>query len=259
MVSIVNQLQTLYPEINYNSLISSLAIRRLGETKIIEISYQSTDPKKIKVVLEEIANSYLTYSVEKRQTKLRQGVQFVEKQIPSIKNRVDKLQNKMQLFRQKYNFLSPEAQTQLISSQLNAVSTQRVTINQQLLTSRATFSNLKGKEGELAALNNASLYQQLLTQMQQLEGQFALESARFQADNPVMETLKEKRQNLLPLLQQEARRIMGVKFADLATQINVLEVQNQELTKIEKGLRQEVNQNPLLPKDRICLRDLYCS
>lgn len=248
MGSIVNQLQPAYSGINYDNLLRFLTIRRLGETKIIEVKYQSNDPKKIKVVLDTIANYYLNYSLEKKQTKLRQGVQFVEKQLPSIINRVNKLQNELQLFRQNNNFITPETQIGQITGQINALITQRLTVDQQLIASRATFSNLEGKEGELAALNNAPLYQQLLGQMQQLEAQFAVELARFQGDNPVMQTLQEKRQNLMPLLQQEAQRIMGVKSAEVASQIKILEVQSQELAKVENQLRQQINQLPVIAR-----------
>ncbi|MCM0594195.1 MAG: GumC family protein [Gloeotrichia echinulata DVL01] len=248
MGSIVNQLQPAYSGINYDNLLRFLTIRRLGETKIIEVKYQSNDPKKIKVVLDTIANYYLNYSLEKKQTKLRQGVQFVEKQLPSIINRVNKLQNELQLFRQNNNFITPETQIGQITGQINALITQRLTVDQQLIASRATFSNLEGKEGELAALNNAPLYQQLLGQMQQLEAQFAVELARFQGDNPVMQTLQEKRQNLMPLLQQEAQRIMGVKSAEVASQIKILEVQSQELVKVENQLRQQIKQLPVIAR-----------
>ncbi|XHR80463.1 MAG: GumC family protein [Gloeotrichia echinulata GP01] len=248
MASIVNQLQPAYPNINYNNLLKYLTIRRLGETKIIEVKYQSNDPKKIKVVLDTIANYYLNYSLEKKQTKLRQGVQFVDKQLPSIINRVNKLQNELQLFRQNNNFITPETQTEQITGQINALITQRLAVDQQLIVSRATFSNLEGKEGELAALNNAPLYQQLLGQMQQLEAQFAVELARFQGDNPVMQTLQEKRQKLMPLLQQEAQRIMGVKSAEVASQIKILEIQSQELVKVENQLRQQIKQLPVIAR-----------
>ena len=54
MANIVKQLQVSYPDINYNSLVNSLSITRLGETKIIEVRYLNNDPVKIKVVLDEL-------------------------------------------------------------------------------------------------------------------------------------------------------------------------------------------------------------
>jgi polysaccharide biosynthesis transport protein len=248
MGSIVKQLQRSYPEMDYGYILNSLTISRLGETKIIEVRYRNQDPDKIKVVLDKIAKDYLNYSLEKRQTKLRQGIKFVEEQQPFIQKRVDQYQKDLQIFRQKYDFIDPDAQAQQIAGQVNNLAGQRLIVDQQLAQTRANLASLKGQDGELAALNDASVYQQLIVQVRQLESQIAAESARFQEDNPAIQTLKEKRDNLLPLLRQEAQRFMDVKVAQVATQVNTLEVQSQELAKAEQKLELKRKQLPILAR-----------
>ncbi|WP_042341716.1 polysaccharide biosynthesis tyrosine autokinase [Calothrix sp. PCC 7507] len=248
MNTIVKDLKTLYPDITYDSLLQSLTINRLGDTKIIEVSYVSYDPSRIKVVLDKIAKSYLDYSLEKRKTKLRQGVKFVDQQLPSIKNRVDRLQRELQIFRQKYDFISPETEAGEITGRFSNLSTQRTALNQQLAISRANFASLGKEQGELAALNNAVVYQQLVGQLRQLDVQLSGESARFQADNPTIQTLEEKRQNILSLMQQESQRIMGVKYAEVATQLQSLEVQSQVLAQSERLAEQQAKLLPILSR-----------
>ncbi|BAZ01843.1 capsular exopolysaccharide family protein [Tolypothrix tenuis PCC 7101] len=248
MINIVKEIQKIYPNINYDSLMALLTIRRLGQTKIIEVRFKSEDPRQIKVVLDIIAKSYLEYSLQKRQTKLRQGVQFVEKQLPSIKNRVDSLQKELQLFRQRYDFISPDAQATQIASQVQVLKTQRLAIDQQLAMSRASFASMKGEQGELAAISNTSVYQQLITQIRQLDAQIAGEQTRFQEDSPPIQSLKQKKEKLLPLLEEEAKRTLGVKFAEIATQVQTLEVQSQELKKAEIQVDREVKLLPVLSR-----------
>ncbi|WP_152592420.1 GumC family protein [Nostoc sphaeroides] len=248
MRSTVRQLQVSYPEISYNSLLESLKITRLGETKIIQVRYGSTNLKQTQVVLERIAENYLDYSQIRRQTKLRQGLQFVEKQLPFTQNRVDQLQKELQLFRQKYSFNDPETEGSQITSQTIELSQKRQAIDLQLAQARANFAILQGENGATTTLNTAPLYQQLITQIRELDVQIATESTRFQDRNPTIQTLKEKRASLLPLLRQEAQRLLGVKFAELATQLQTLEVQSQELTKIEQKLAQRRKQLPLLTR-----------
>ncbi len=248
MAGIVKQIQFFYPDITYESLLKSLTIRRLGPTKIIEVSYRSNDIDKIKTVLDVISKSYLNYSLEKRQTKLRQGVQFVDKQLPGIKNRVDQLQKELQLFRQKHNFISPDTQASQVASQVGMLRSQRLDVDQKLAVFRSNFEILKGQQGELAALNSANIYQQLIVQLRQLEAQIAGELTRFQPDSPPIQTLKQKKDNLLPLIEQEAQRVIGVKFAEIATQIQSLEVQSQELRQAEIQLAGEVKLLPVLSR-----------
>ncbi|MBW4644885.1 MAG: polysaccharide biosynthesis tyrosine autokinase [Goleter apudmare HA4340-LM2] len=246
--SIIKNLQVPYPDINYDSLIKYLKITRLDETKIIDISYRSHDPIKVKFVLDQIAEDYIKYSSEKRQTKLTQGIKFVEKQLPFIQKRVDQIQQELQSFRQRYDFVDPETQASQITIQVNSLSAQRQKVNQDLAQARANFAMLQEKEGETATLNNAVLYQQLLTQIRQLDAQIATQSTVLQAENPSIQTLQEKRASLLPLLNQEAQRFLNVKLAEVVTQIQTLEVQSQEIAKVEQYLEQKSKQLPILAR-----------
>jgi polysaccharide biosynthesis transport protein len=245
---IIKHLRNRYPKIDYTTFVNSLTIVRLGETKIIEVRYRSLDRDEVKFVTSKIAEDYLDYSLEKRKTKLRQGIKFVDEQLPLIQQRVDRIQQDLQRFRQKYDFVDPETQKQQINTQINALSQQRLAIDQQLAQARNNLANLQGENGELAALNEAPIYQQLIVQVRQLEAQIADNSARFQAENPTIQALKDKRDNLLSLLRQEAQRSMNVKAATAATQLQALEVQNQELAKAEQKVEQNSKQLPVLTR-----------
>ncbi len=244
MAGIIKELQVSYPDIKYESLLKALTISRIGQTKVIEINYKSDNPQKIKVVLDKFAKYYLNYSLNKRQTKLRQGIQFVAQQLPSIKNEVQRLQQELQTLRQKYNFVTPETQAQIASEKIRFLSEQRVAVDQQLAKSRASHASLQGKQVELAVLNNSPLYQQLVLQLRQLETQIASQSAIFQEDNPAMQTLRAKRENLIPLVQQEAQRVLGGKFGESTAEVQILQVQSQELAKAEQTFDRQVKQLP---------------
>ncbi|WP_026733388.1 GumC family protein [Fischerella sp. PCC 9605] len=248
MTSIVRRLQNSYPDISYSDLINSLTITRLGETKILEVRYQSNDPSRVKIVLDQIAKAYLKYSLEKRQTSLRQALKFVEEQLLLMQRRVDQLQKQMQFFRQEYDFVDPDSQAKQVVNQAITLSGQRQAIDEQLAIARNNLAKLQGKEGELAALNNASMYQQLFGQLRQLDVQIALELTRLHEENPTIVSLKKKRENLLLLLHQEAQRFMDVKLAESAIQVQALEVQSQELAKAEAILEQKRKQLPVLTR-----------
>ena len=245
---IIKKLQESYPEITYASFISNLNIRRLGTTKVIEVTYKSSNPQEIQSVLNTVSQFYLKYSLNKRQTKLRQGVQFVNKQLPDIQNRVAQLQKEMQIFRQKYNFIDPGSQSQAISQQIQSLTQQRLSINQQLAAAKNNYLRLQTPEEQLAILNDAPLYQQLIAQQRQLDTQISGELARFQGDNPVIQTLQDKRDNLLPIINAEAKRILNTKIAQAAVLIRKVEVDNQQLTQAEQQLQIKLEQLPVLSR-----------
>ncbi|WP_028084051.1 GumC family protein [Dolichospermum circinale] len=244
----IKEIQKSYPDINYYTFLEGLNIRRLGESKIIQVSYKSDNSRKIKSILDPLADFYLKYSLNKRQTKLRQGVQFVDAKLPEIRTRLGQLQKQMQMFRQRYNFIDPENQSQVISSQIQSLAQQRLTINQQLIAARASYDRLQRREEQLAILNTAPLYQTLIGQQRQLDTQISGELTRFQPDNPVIRTLQEKRANLLPIIEAEAARTINIRISEVTDLIKKIEVDSEYLTKAEKQIQIKLDQLPVLSR-----------
>jgi len=91
-----------------------------------------------------------------------------------------------------------------------------------------------------SVLGEASYYQTLQSQFQQLESQIASESARMQPDNPAMQALLETRRNLQNVLQVEANRLVN-KAADPVT---VAAARNQAIARSEADINQKIQQLP---------------
>jgi capsular exopolysaccharide synthesis family protein len=245
---ILKQVQVTYPDFSYDLLVEYLTVSQLEATKIIQVTYRSDNPDEVKVVLDKTAQSYLEYSKEKRQTKLRQGLQFVEQQLQIAQNRVDQLQKQIQAFKQKYDLNDPDTEAQALDGETVGLGGQKQEISVKLAQARLNLALLQKPDGEKAALINAPLYQQLIAQKNQLDAQVAAESTRLQPNNPALISLKERRDSLLPLINQEAKRFLDTKRAEIATAIRVLEVQNQAVAKREQELAQKRKQLPVLSR-----------
>ena len=217
---IVKKLATKYPEIEYEELIklkkSPLQIEQLDETKILEVSFVDGDPEKIKYVLDNLSEAYLIYSLEDKRAKIKQGIAFVESQLPDLRKRVDEMQGRLQKFRQKYNLLDPEKQSSLLA-QKHADFEEKYFENQATLNeTKSLVAILQGQLGlqpeqALASsyLSESPRYQNLLNELQAVEVELAKESARFLPANPVVLNLQDKKAQLLPLLQKEAGTVLG--------------------------------------------------
>lgn len=280
MDSIVKRIQAEYPEINYGYLMQRLSISRLGETKIIEVRYQDNDPKRAEKILQHVANGYLDYSQKQRQSDVRQGIDFVKQQLPNLQERVNGLQARLQKFRQEYNFIDPEQKAQELGGRISGIEQQQVEANTKLNELRSLYTLLQTQLGlqpneaiVASALSEAPRYQKLLTELQDVETKLATESVRFTEVSPNIQTLREKRQRLLPLIAQETQRVVGTtispttvnaqklsnqnsirlsltqQFVDATNQIKVLEVRNQALKRAEDFLVQEFKQMPIRARE----------
>lgn len=283
MQPIIVEIQKEYPEINYNFLFEKqktqffsgekLKIQRLGDTKIIEVSYKDSDQNKIKFVLDKLAETYIKYGREDSQTKTDEGLKFVEEQIPKYQQIIKKLRQELQQLQQEYLFINPEIKSQEIATERNQIQSQKlenkILLDQQrsLHTMLQSQLGINPEEALIAsALSQAPRYQSLLNQLQKAETTIALESARFKDKAPQMQALYKQREKLLPLLNQEAEKVIGrdieevskkaLAFQDsvrlelihkmilAANQIEVMEVRGKVLDEAEAKLNEYAEKMP---------------
>lgn len=228
MEPIIQQLRSKYPEIEYKTLVagekSPLIIEQKKEAgKIIEVRYQDTDPEKIEFVLNKLAESYLKYSFEDRQTKSRQGIQFIEEQLPQLRQRVDALQAQLQKFRQDYNLIDPQIQGQQLAEQISKIDDQLLEAQTALIQQQKLYTVLRqqvGLEPNVAiassVLSEAPTYQSQLSKLRELENQIARELTRFTINSPQIQVMLEQRQQLEGMLSQEAQRALGREIVTVA-------------------------------------------
>ena len=241
-------MQTRYPDISYGSLLGDLTILRLNDTKILEVRYHHSDPEMIKFVLDQLAQSYLGYSLDERQTNLRQGMQFVEEQLPELRWRVDQLQGQLQAFREQYDFIAPENLAQQLTSQTNTLTQQRLTLNQEWAATQSRLAQLQEETGRIAMLKSANIYQDIVSKIRDLEAQIAAESTRFTDENLEIQVLQEQRENLMPVLVDEAERARMIEIAAAQTELETLATQSETLAQAEAQLNQKVERLPALAR-----------
>ncbi len=279
MSPIIEEIEKRYKDVNYDSLLGSnqLTISQLEETKILEVRYRDTDPKKVQFVLHQVARGYLRYSLRERQTNLRQGIQFVDSQLPQLRARVDKLQGELQAFRQQNNLLDPESQAQQLANRVSTIEGEQLGTQVKLREARSLYTTLSAQLGlspnqaiATATLSEAPGYLELLRQLSEVETKIATESVRFTEDSPTIQSLRERRRSLLLLLQQESEKVLGRTLAadggasnaspsqirmeltkqlvDAANQIQVLQVRQSAIAQAERSLNQQVKQMPVIAR-----------
>lgn len=246
---VIAELETVDPDLNYERLLKNLTIKRVGETKIIEVSYKGNDPVEIQATLDALSTVYLKYSLDERQTNLRQGIQFVDRQLPELKERVNELQGQLERFRQNYNFIDPTTQNQQITTQAQQLSTQRLEIDRQLAQAVTNYELLQSEGGSEVALQTAPVYQQLIQELRQVETEIAAELTRFQPGSLAIQVLEEKRDRMLPVIEAEAQRVLNAKYAEAENEIELLATQNDTIAAAEAELQNTLTQLPTLARE----------
>ncbi|MBW4659243.1 MAG: polysaccharide biosynthesis tyrosine autokinase [Drouetiella hepatica Uher 2000/2452] len=256
MNGIVKELQTRYPDITYEKLLLNLELSRITSltldlkeqgTKIIDVSYQDSDPRKVQYVLDKISQAYLQYSLKDRQSTIRQGIKFIDSQLPQLQQQVNSLQGQIQDLRERNSIVDPELEAQQLSQQASNLGQQSSDSQTDLAEAQArteTLSQQLQSNNLTSVLGEAPYYQSLLNQYQEIAGEIATESGRLQPDNPAMQALLEKQQNLQSLMDIEAARVVS-KAAD---SITVAEARDRAITQSEAEVNQEIQLIPAVAR-----------
>ncbi len=248
--SIVDKLNTEYPDINYNLLISGINITRISVekgseeqgTKILVVNYKNKDTKQIKVVLESLEKAYLEYSLEERITNLRQGINFIKEKLPNLRQRVDLLQGEVQKLRQNYYVFDPTKAETLLFEQLLSIQKQQVIFQGELAETRSLYSYLKQQleNREIIAVLSVQnkAYEFLIREIQKLESELAAHSTLFLDDSEPMQILREKQKKLNALGYREAESILSKISGKIEEQEAKEKTLAENITKLNEQLRQ---------------------
>jgi polysaccharide biosynthesis transport protein len=271
----LQKLQERFPDLDMETLLRNLIIVQLKDTDILSVSYTDSDPAKAQAIARQIADAYTSYGDSLRKDSLTQGISFVSGQLPELQARVQSLQVQLRNFRQRYTLVDPDVRANGLTEQLNGLKQRREESRTALAETRAKYQNLRQQLGNTApteaisasALSASVAYQALLSRLQDAEVKIAQGAVIYQPDSPQMKDLLEARANLLPLLNQESRRLLGNRptprnqgnIAGVARELNdelvrtanslqILQVRDQALTTAETNLRQEFELYPDLSR-----------
>lgn len=263
---ILDKIQQRYPDITYNSLLNDLDITQEGESKVLRISYSNADPAIVGFVLNQVVEGFVHYSVQDRQGDLRRGLTFLDEQLQEKWQEVAAIEGDLSEFQKRYDLVDVNATSESVTQRLNQMLADQEQLRVELTALDPLYENLRDQVGfdpntaiRVANLNESPTYQSLLEDLREIEQTIAAESARFQADTPMIEALTDEREQLLPLLEAEAQRLVGSaveaetlgyqgsvsrdlmqQLVDTTNQMQVLQTQDQAIGQAVQQLRAEI-------------------
>jgi len=282
--AIAKKVQKKYPEVTEEILRKGLVILRVGEneltiTKILEVRFMGQNPQLIEFVLQETKKKYLKYSLDERKTRIGEGVKFIEDQLPGLSKRVNGLKSELQVIQQQQKITDPKEQGAQLIVQVRTVETLELETQRLLQEQKTLYANLQkqldftpNEAIAASALSEEPQYKELLTKVKEVEGQIAVETARFKSANPIVEALERKRENLVALLNKQTERILGQnlvgtqanskvqnfqnsiriglikQLVDTANQVQVLEARSQAIAQAKNDLNQKAREFPSIAR-----------
>ena len=237
----VVKLRADYPDITTEEIKSYLVVSQVREqedkrevgTKIFQAVYKAEDPEKTQKVLEAIQEVYLEYNLEQQDKRLREGLSFINEQIPEVRKKLTNAERNLEIMLTKYNLIAPEKEAIDISQLLTSTRQKREELKAQYKQTQGQYESL---EQQLAIAGDAdsvdtrlslsNRYQNLLDELQRIDIELESQRSRFTDSNPIIQGLLTERRQKQQLLEKEAKNILGSNSYQLGS-VNNLESRGQ--------------------------------
>jgi capsular exopolysaccharide synthesis family protein len=228
---------------------------------VLLISLNWSDPAQGVSILRALADEYLDFSKRQRLNRLQDGITFLDTQAPVLEKKVNDIQSELEAFRRTHNLITPDARGSALQSRYDVLKDELGSLRRQQaeLTSQArsiqsgTLSPawlpstpLRSGPADGAAPANpaAPTTTGLMTpqqQLDQLDQKIAEASASYRPDSPVLRSLLAERNQLRPVVQQQA-------MAGVVNQLNSNLAQQAEIVRQLQVLRNNFQRSPALIK-----------
>jgi len=116
-------------------------VEQTKDSGIIQISYQGGTPAIAKSVVDEIEDAYLEQNVARHSEEAQQSLDFLGRQLPEIKQKVDDAQAKLNAYQAEQGSADVQKETELILDQSVALEAQRLTLVQQREEAKQRFTS----------------------------------------------------------------------------------------------------------------------
>jgi capsular exopolysaccharide synthesis family protein len=194
----------------------ALAVKIVGGSDVLQISYKNRNPKQAKNVVNTLMKLYLENDILTNTAEAEAARGFMDRQLPATQRAVTESEVALRKFKQQNNVVDLGEEGKSAVSIIGSLDTTISATQAQLDEVAAQAKELKQKVNlnsqeaiTVSAISQSPAIQGILTQQQDVDRQLATESSRFSDSNPIIIALNEKQATLKTLLAQQVQNTVG--------------------------------------------------
>ena len=196
-----------------------LKVKIIGGTDVLQLSYTSRDPKEAAAVVNRVMSLYIENSIITNQTEAAAAHDFIAKQLPQTESTVRREEAALRTFKEKNNIVD-------LSEEAKAALTVITTLDNQITTTQAELEKVNAQSTALSSklglnsqqamaassLSQSKAVQGLLSELQEIDKQLAIQQSRLLEQSPTIISLEEKKTSLKALLQEQIQQVLGTRM-----------------------------------------------
>lgn len=193
---------------------SRLGVEPVKRSRLVSVSFESTDPELAARVVNTLASNYIDLSLEARWNATQKATEWLSQQLLGLKIKVEKSEEDLQRYARANGLLfleSKEGQTENIITQRLRQLQEEMTRAQASRYEKESLYRLvqSGETSALPGLGENKVIQDLTVRLAELEREHAQISATFSPDYPRVKQIQSQLDELTKVLEREKSRAVA--------------------------------------------------
>ncbi|MBD1897442.1 polysaccharide biosynthesis tyrosine autokinase [Coleofasciculus sp. FACHB-129] len=216
--------------------LKQLTVKGIKGTDVLQISVKGKDPEEAAKIVNKLMDLYREKNVLNNRAQAAAAREFISKQLPKTEATVRQAEAALRSFKEQNNIVALEEEGSSAVKAIAELDSKKAQTQAELEDATARVAAFQSKIGlnsqramALNSLSQSPAVQQVLIELQKIEGELTVERTRFQDENPKIINLESKQAALKALLQERVGEIVGTnqQVSEANLQIGELE---QKLT-----------------------------
>lgn len=191
------------------SLREGIITERIGEnTNLIKVAYVADSPIKAAQIVNEVANSYISFNKEKWTEDISQTMDFISSQLDRVKAGLEEAEREIDEYRKKYGIAELSRKAEDLLDQVASLETQKAQIDIQLFELNKALQSLKKDSTELlpSFLFSDEVIQSLISRLAELNLRRYTLLQKFTEKHPEVVMLDEERMEIIKEIENGIRK-----------------------------------------------------
>ena len=210
---------------------------------ILVVKVQGKNKIQNKIILEKLSKRYLRAASDQRQLRLKSGMEFLDKEYPSLELKTFSIQKELEDFQKKYNLLDPFTEIKDIEGRKYGTQKEIKELKENIKKLEKIKTDLNLNKIEISGfseslndlgINVKGIDQDLINKYEILEAELANSKTKYKKDSIVIKNIKERLKILLPEIRE--KQISAIDLA-IASNNSEIDISNKRLLEIKEELQ----------------------
>ncbi len=218
-----------------------IEIAGLEKTDILQVSYNSKDPKLAALVVNELMKVYVESHLENSRAAASSAAKFIGAQLPRVKAEVYSADLAVRNFKEK-NQITDLGQTQgsvaanieRIGSQIDSAESELAALNSRSKTLQAKLGVNAEQALAVNSLSKSAVIQGVLQDLREVQSKLAEARSRYLESSPTIVQLEDKEAQLKRQIQQQYAQIFQGRQTGRSNKLQVGQIQEDLTTQLIK-------------------------